>query len=131
MADPGGTALHGMSAADALAAVADMANPGYLSYDACVSPIYRSDWEWMEESYDVDRASVWALDSFGRTRFQLHGLTMRNSRAGRHLEHRGSRHAIGMNGKVSVCFTPGSLRLTFLDTAVAELVLGGSACSAG
>merc|ERR1712087_403637 len=109
MANPGGITLHGMSAADALAAIADMANPTCLSYDASLSPIDKSDWEWMEESYDVDRASVWALDSFGRTRFQLHGLTTHTPRAGRRLEHEDSRHAIGMNGKISLYFTPGFL----------------------
>eukprot|EP00404_Azadinium_spinosum_P029288 CAMPEP_0180558356 /NCGR_PEP_ID=MMETSP1037_2-20121125/1688_1 /TAXON_ID=632150 /ORGANISM="Azadinium spinosum, Strain 3D9" /LENGTH=544 /DNA_ID=CAMNT_0022574693 /DNA_START=1 /DNA_END=1635 /DNA_ORIENTATION=+ len=120
-----GNALRGMSLVDALAAVADMADLDFLSYDASISPIDRSDWEWMEETYKVDRASLLALDSFGRTRFQLHGLEMHGPYAGRRLEHEDARHASGMNGKVSVRFTSSHLRLTFLDTSIAELVMGG------
>lgn len=125
MAGWDGNALRGMPANDALAAVADMVNLELLSYDASISPIGKSDWKWMEVTYKVDRVSLLALDSSGRTRFQLHGLEMHGPPAGRRLEHEDSRRASGMNGKISVNFTSGHLRLTFLDTSIAQLVIGG------
>lgn len=128
--------LHGLSAADALGALADMANSanlGALSYEADISPIDNSYWEWLRQTCQADRASLWALDSVGRTRFQLHGLQLRSSSGfglPREDDGTASRHAVGMNSRVSVRFTLGHLRLTFLDTATAELVIGSQAIPA-
>merc|ERR1712000_55638 len=118
MSGQDGNDLRGMSAANALAAVANQADLDALSYDADISTIDKSDWKWMEECCEVDRVSLWALDSFGRTRFQMHGLQMCNPRFRRRRDHETSRHATGINSKVSVHFTPGHLRLTFLDTSI-------------
>eukprot|EP00928_Gymnodinium_smaydae_P046402 TRINITY_DN30910_c0_g1_i1.p1 TRINITY_DN30910_c0_g1~~TRINITY_DN30910_c0_g1_i1.p1 ORF type:complete len:567 (+),score=49.27 TRINITY_DN30910_c0_g1_i1:60-1760(+) len=131
LAGHNGDAIRGMSAVNALAAVADMANDANtdsISYNASISSITDSDWNWMEETYEIDRLSLWALDSLGRTRFQMHGLTLgsHESRAWHRprVESGDSRHASGMNGKVTVLLTPGHLRLTFMDSSMAELVLG-------
>lgn len=119
-----GSSLRGMPADDALAVVADMANPDALIYDAAINPIDEGDWDWMEDMLEVDRVSLSALDPLGRVRFQLHALEMPSPRLGRLPARGGSRHATGMNGNVSVYFTPCRLRLTFLDASIAESVVG-------
>jgi len=123
-----GNRFRGLSADDALAAVADMANPDAVIYEASISPM--GDWEWMEDTFEVDRVSLSALDSLGRVRFQLHAMEMPSARLGHRPARGDTRHATGMNGKVSVYFTSCRLRLTFLDGSIAESVVGARGSSA-
>lgn len=78
--------------------------------------------EWSSLShYFPDRVTLWAIDDFGRSRFQLHGLDLPSNRR---LEPDETLQAFALQGRLVVRFEPGHLLLVFLIHNEAEVFLG-------
>lgn len=120
--------LQDMQPEDALEAVANMAPMEGVRLEATTCDIDEDTWKWLENCLEVDRVSIWALDSFGRTCFQLHGLEMPNP-VQRRMEdlppgQEDWRRASAMNGNLLLSFGTRCLALTFLDPSCVEHLFG-------